>query len=135
MASFVIIGPDQHPIDWLSTQSFQYIHYKSDFDFRPGEVINGNDVWIGLNVIVQRGITIGDGTIIGSGSVVTKDVPPYAIVGGIPAKIIRYRFSPEIIARLLDLKWWKLDLQELRDVRFYDSDQAIQDIQNIKNSS
>lgn len=66
----------------------------------------GNDVWIGANVLLMPGVTIGDGAIVAAGGVVTRDVPPYAIVGGVPAKIIRYRFSEETIKFLLKLKWW-----------------------------
>ena len=70
-----------------------------------GAVI-GNDVWIGSNAIILGGVTIGDGSIIAAGAVVTKDVPPYAIVGGVPAKVIRYRFAEEQIAELLADPWW-----------------------------
>lgn len=71
-----------------------------------GMVVIGNDVWIGGNAIVSRGVTIGDGAIIAAGAVVTKDVPPYAIVGGVPAKVIKYRFDQDIIERLMQIKWW-----------------------------
>lgn len=66
----------------------------------------GNDVWIGGNAIIKRGVKIGDGAVIASGAVVTKDVPPYAIVGGVPAKVIKYRFPKEIIDRLIKTSWW-----------------------------
>ena len=66
----------------------------------------GNDVWIGARAIIMDGIKIGDGAIIGANSVVTKDVPPYAIVAGCPAKLIRYRFSEDVINKLLELCWW-----------------------------
>lgn len=69
----------------------------------------GNDVWIGANATILQGITIGDGAIVAAGSIVTKDVPPYAIVGGIPAKVIRYRFEEEEIANLLEIEWWNKD--------------------------
>lgn len=73
------------------------------------QVIIGNDVWIGDNAVILKG-TIGDGAVIGAGAVVTKDVPPYAIVAGNPAKIIKYRFSQERIEELLMEKWWEKDL-------------------------
>lgn len=72
-----------------------------------GDIVIGNDVWIGYEAIVLSGVTIGDGAIVGTRAVVTKDVPPYTIVGGIPAKPIRNRFSAEVIASLLEIKWWE----------------------------
>lgn len=71
-----------------------------------GDIIVGNDVWIGYEAVILAGVTIGDGAIIGTCAVVTKDVPPYTIVGGIPAKPIRKRFSDETIAELIKIKWW-----------------------------
>lgn len=71
-----------------------------------GDVIIGNDVWIGFEAVILSGVTIGDGAIIGTRAVVTKDVPPYTIVGGIPAKPIRKRFSDSVISELLKLQWW-----------------------------
>jgi len=71
-----------------------------------GNIIVGNDVWIGLNVVIMDGVTIGDGAIIGAGAVVTKNIEPYAIVGGVPAKLIKKRFNDKIIKRLLKCKWW-----------------------------
>src|SRR5262249_7054657 len=73
----------------------------------------GNDVWTGHNVNVTAGVNVGDGAVIAAGSVVTKDVPPYAIVGGVPATVIRYRFSEKTIERLLRVKWWELELSQL----------------------
>ncbi len=71
-----------------------------------GDIVIGNDVWIGFEAVVLSGVTIGDGAIIGTRAVVTKDVPPYTIVGGVPAKPIRKRFSDDVISELLKLQWW-----------------------------
>lgn len=78
-------------------------------------VIIGNDVWIGANVSILPEVNIGDGAILAVGAVVTKDVPPYAVVGGVPAKIIKYRFSEYIIAKLLEIKWWEWDEKKFKD--------------------
>lgn len=71
-----------------------------------GDIIIGNDVWIGFEAVIMAGVHIGDGAIIGSRAVVTKDVPPYTIVGGVPAREIRKRFDPATVERLQALKWW-----------------------------
>ena len=78
-----------------------------------GNIVIGNDVWIGYEAIVMAGVTIGDGAIIGTRAVVTKDVPPYTIVGGVPAKPIRKRFDNETIKRLLALKWWDWPVEKI----------------------
>lgn len=83
------------------------------------QLIIGHDVWIGGNANIIKGVKIGNGAIIGTNSVVTKDVPPYAIVGGNPAKIIRYRFSPEIIEALDKIKWWYWPLEKVKANRHY----------------
>lgn len=97
------------------------------------DAIVGNDVWIGSRVLVAGGVTIGDGAVVASGAVVVKDVPPYAIVGGVPAKLIRYRFSDEIIAKLLELKWWTLPESVLKDnIEFFQKEHfTVDDIDNF----
>lgn len=79
-----------------------------------GDIVVGNDVWIGYNAVIMSGVTIGDGSIIGANSLVTRNVPPYTIVGGVPAKEIRKRFDAETIIRLLSLKWWDWDKEKIR---------------------
>lgn len=120
----VIIGGAEHPIDWVSTSPvFQDLKHsgpkkrfaKHTFEGMPKTII-GNDVWIGKRAIIKAGIKIGDGAVIGAGAVVTKDVPPYAVVAGIPAKVIKYRFDEETINQLLNSKWWNLSDDELQKV-------------------
>ena len=81
-----------------------------------GDTIVGNDVWIGENVTIMPGVKIGDGVIIGKCSLVTKDIPPYCIVGGNPAKIIKKRFDDEMINLLLELKWWDKSIKEINEL-------------------
>jgi len=141
------IGVIDHPMDWLSTSPIQYkIHkqfpYYKEFSEEfpqikktyPLKTLIGNDVWIGSLVIIKRGITIGDGAVIGAGSIVTKDVPPYAIVAGVPAKIIRYRFKEDIIKELLALKWWNIEFKKLAGIQFNDIQKAIVQLKAIKKS-
>jgi acetyltransferase-like isoleucine patch superfamily enzyme len=92
----------QLPLTFISTIKNDFIEYLS--------VEIGNDVWIGYHVTIIDGVKIGNGAIIAAGSIVTKDIPDYAIVGGIPAKIIRYRFSPKEIEFLLKFNWWDKDI-------------------------
>ena len=79
-----------------------------------GDIALGNDVWIGYEAVILAGVTIGDGAIIGARAVVTRDVPPYAIVGGVPARLIRRRFDDATIEALLDLRWWDWEPERIR---------------------
>ena len=92
----------------------------------------GNDVWIGHGAFIKDGINIGDGAIIAAGAVVVKDVPPYAIAGGVPAKIIKYRFDEETIRKLSELKWWDMDAEILKKCPYKDVNKAIEFLENYK---
>jgi acetyltransferase-like isoleucine patch superfamily enzyme len=91
------------------------------------DIYIGSDVFIGSNVTVLDGVTVGDGAIVGAGAVVTSDVPPFAIVGGIPAKVIKYRFRPDQIEKLLIIQWWNWPIAQLGFVEelFFDVDKFI----------
>ncbi|MFB0823677.1 CatB-related O-acetyltransferase [Chromobacterium violaceum] len=138
------IGAANHPTSFLSTHTFQYhgAYFPRYPEYKTMERINwrshretkiGHDVWIGAQVVIPAGVSIGNGAIIAANSVVTKDVPPYAIFGGCPAKLIRYRFQEETIRKLEAIKWWELDPPQLSNVPFDQIEKAILEIIQIKN--
>tara|TARA_B100001173_G_C15993813_1_gene550108 strand:- start:666 stop:1277 length:612 start_codon:yes stop_codon:yes gene_type:complete len=121
IANHVVIGGGMHPISWVSTSPVFYegkdsVKKKfSEFERpKPLRTTIGSDVWIGERAIIKQGVTIGTGSVIGMGSVVVKDVPPYSIVGGCPAKLIRNRFNEKLTRDLLNSKWWDLPEDTLR---------------------
>ena len=138
-------NPFNHPMDWLSINEFQY--HPNSFDWVPEyndikrlertpdmfqQVTIGNDVWTGHNVNVLPGVSVGDGAVIAAGAEVTKDVPPYAIVAGVPATVKRMRFSDNLIERFLRVKWWELELSELSGLPFRDAERCLGMIEEIK---
>lgn len=110
-----------HPTDWVSLYPFR-ARFNLDGKFRDGmprtngNIIVGNDVWIGTEAMILSGVTIGDGAVIAARSLVTRDVPAYALSAGVPAKTIRNRFSDEKIEFLLSIKWWDWDDKQIIDV-------------------
>ena len=120
------IGMSSHSLQYLSTSSIftQTINAlqekwteKDVFEQKSVDerVFLGNDVWVGTHALINGGIHIGDGACIAAGAVVVKDVPPYAIVGGVPAKLIRYRFSQEVIEKLEEIRWWDLPEDKIKE--------------------
>lgn len=136
----IVLGAGEHPTTWLSSSPAQYQNEIFGFyppearaarartvartarnaDCRTDPVVIGHDVWIGAQVTVRKGVRIGDGAIIGAGSFVNRDVEPYSIVGGVPARHLRYRFPLEIRQRLLALRWWRFDINDLAGIPFDD---------------
>jgi len=140
------VGATGHPVSWLGVSAFQYKH--ATWGWHPAaarsEVIDpeaggrqsfrsvgpdrasiGNDVWLGAGVVVLRGVTIGDGCIVAANAVVTRDLPPYTICGGLPAKVIRKRLPDELRDELLDLQWWRYAPNELAGIPFDDPAAAV----------
>ncbi|KIE22577.1 chloramphenicol acetyltransferase [Vibrio sinaloensis] len=118
-AVFMMAGNQGHRSDWISTFPFFYqddenFASASDGFVRAGNTVIGNDVWIGSEAMIMAGVTIGDGAIIASRAVVTKDVAPYEVVGSNPAKHIKFRFSPEQIEMLLEMQWWNWSDEQLK---------------------
>ena len=130
-----IFNSANHSLSSLSSYPFPIFFEEWDLDIKDitkawdnkGDIVIGNDVWIGYEAVILAGVTIGDGAVIGARAVVTKDIPPYTIVGGVPARPIRKRFSEEITDSLLKIKWWDWPKERIRG--------HISDIQsgNIKN--
>lgn len=124
------ISPHEHPIEFLTTSPLSYVGGIFQWHDRvlrrnaappkPCDYLRkveiGNDVWIGAGVFIKGGVKIGDGAVIAAHAVVTKDIPPYAIVGGVPAKIIRFRFTGDTIRELMSLKWWDYDVASIPDL-------------------
>ncbi len=153
----VQVGRASHPTNWASTSPFFYLSeslFKVGKDFigheqyskyvapgRPGVVSTvfkpiriGNDVYIGHGAMIMPGVTIGDGAIVAANAVVTKDVPSYAIVGGNPARLIRFRLDPIIFAQLLHLQWWRYAPWQLVDVDFSNPAAAVEQIKLVRDN-
>lgn len=114
----IIMLDGNHRMDWVTTYPFkEVLGGLADFpdsSLPKCGVKIGNDVWIGMNSFILPGVTIGDGVVVGAESVVTKDVSPYSVVAGNPAKLIRQRFDNETIANLLEIKWWNWSIDRIR---------------------
>jgi acetyltransferase-like isoleucine patch superfamily enzyme len=114
----ILLG-GEHNLDFISTYPFKV--FLDGFEDSPkyagtnGDVTIGNDVWIGTNALILSGVKIGDGAVVGASTVVTKDIEPYSVVAGNPARLIRKRFDEETIEELLRIKWWNWEIQRIRE--------------------
>ncbi len=116
----VMITGGIHPTHWVSTFPFR-VHwhmagaYEDGMPSSKGDIVVGSDVWIGTEAMIHSGVTIGDGAVVAARSVVTRDVPPYAVVAGVPAKVVRFRFEDKVIQSLLRIRWWDWDDEAVRE--------------------
>ena len=122
ISSYCQIGGAAHPLDFASTSPIfleghnAWDKHLASVPFDPYKTtVIGNDVWIGTHALIRSGVTVGDGAVIGMGAVVTKDVGPYEIWGGNPARLIRKRFDDDTVEKLLALRWWELDDETLSE--------------------
>lgn len=149
IAPDVVIGPGEHPLDHLSTHPFavggggnRFKKIKAYRDIRVTGIsaakhqptIIGSDVWIGTRAYIAQGVTLGHGCVIAAGAVVTKDVPPYTIVGGVPARIIRRRFSESLVQRLMGLTWWEYSMNrtDVGALPFDNIDASLKKLEQLK---
>lgn len=139
IAPNVTIGLGEHPTHMFSTHPIVFgPHHELGISKglggrRGGQKLPpvvGNDVWIGANATILRGVRVGDGAIIGAGCLVTRDVAPYSIVGGVPARELKKRFPDEIAFRLQSTNWWNFDIRHLRGIDFSDIEKSVEDIES-----
>jgi hypothetical protein len=103
-------------------------------EMKGNRTIIGNDVWIGANAVIKKGVKIEDGAVIGAGAIVVDNIPAFSVVGGVPARIIRHRFGDDVIQKLLHLKWWEFDEDLLRGLPFNDIKECINILEQATNS-
>lgn len=119
----VVIGQEKagHPLNWVSSHPFQYTRTELQYSSPgvPAEI--GHDVWIGRKAMIMEGVKVSIGAVIAARALVTRDVPPYAIVAGVPARIISYRHPPQVVAGLLSSHWWELPLELLQHLPLDDA--------------
>lgn len=113
----ILLG-GEHKTSWITTYPFAELFPGADshplVGCSKGNVTIGNDVWVGQDALILSGVKIGDGAVVAAGSIVTRDVAPYSIVGGNPARCIRFRFSEDVIKSLIEIAWWNWSLEEIQ---------------------
>jgi acetyltransferase-like isoleucine patch superfamily enzyme len=124
IANLCTIGARPHDLKRLTTYPFAVIN--------GHETVIGHDVWIGSNSVVLAGLNIGTGSVIGAGSVVTKNVPPYSIVVGNPARVLKYRFPKDLIDKFLKSKWWELPEEKIRSLPLDDPRECIKKVEALR---
>ena len=132
----VIVGTGIHDTSGFSTSPFlEHLNDNVGYQFAQENPLRrtviGNDVWIGDRAYIMSGVKIGDGAIIGAGAVVTKSVEEFAIVGGVPARKIRHRFSEDIVTRILDSKWWNRDSADLKSIEKADIEGVLEQVEGM----
>lgn len=132
-----LMGSANHTMGSLSSYPFPLFYEAWEHGIpveqawdHKGDIVIGNDVWIGYEAVVLAGVTVGDGAVIGARAVVTKDVPPYTIVGGVPARPIRKRFPEEVVASLMELQWWSWPVDRISAAIPFIQSGDIQGLQN-----
>ena len=139
VGAYCSIGGGEHPTDYVSTspvflqgRNFLGRHY-GELPFRASQTVRiGNDVWIGSHAFIRAGVSIGDGAVIGAHAVVTRDVPPYTVWAGVPAKMLRRRFDEKTSQRLLAARWWDLSDERLRELApyFHDVEALLRELES-----
>lgn len=126
----VVIGQERagHPLDWVSSHPFQYTGTALSYEPKGEAATIDHDVWIGRDAVVMEGVRVGTGAAIAARSVVTRDVPPYAVVAGMPAKIVRFRHAPEVVGGLLESAWWELPVDVMRQLPLDRPEQFLREI-------
>lgn len=137
VGSGVVIGQEKHthPTNWLSSHPFQYTDAPLKYHAKTEMAVIGHDVWIGSEAMILEGVTVGTGAVIATRALVTEDVPPYAIVVGVPARIVRFRHEPALVERLLASRWWDIEISELKRLPLDEPAKCLDQLEHMRFSS